>query len=425
MLELVTNTYPVKDMVFGDVTEYRDGILRVNSSDIEELVREDENIGEVVISITRPGESARIIHVWDVIEPRTKIQGPGTVFPGWLSDPSSHAEGIINRLTGAAIVTCTQYSSYSDAYNIQAEDSIDMSGSLSGITPYSKTHDLIIEVIPRHRMSVRAHNRMTTLAGLKAARFLAETTRGIDPDHYENFSFQEPDPKLPNIALILVVSGSSASLDTYINGYSCIGTMPTLIHPNDMDQGSLVASTSLMSSTKNFTYDYQNNGLITELKKYNGINHNFVGVIVERGYAYEYNEKVRLSSHAANLALHLDATGVIITSEGGGNILLETMLACRECEKRGIKTALVMSEFCGHEGTGSSFIDFLPEADLIVSTGNADEMALFPEMKKVYGGQNWIGTDLAGNRSIRRGIYETVAGANSMLGNTRLRAHDH
>jgi len=52
-------------------------------------------------------------------------------------------------------------------------------------------------------------------------------------------------------------------------------------------------------------------------------------------------------------------------------------------------------------------------------------MVLFPEMKKVYGGQNWIGTYLTGNRSIRRGIYETVAGANSMLGNTRLRAHDH
>lgn len=425
MLELITNSYPVKNMVFGDETEYRDEILRVNSGEIEELVREDDDIGEIIISITRPGESARIIHVWDVIEPRTKIEGSGTVFPGWLSDPSSYIGGTLNRLPGTAVVTCTKFSSYSDAYNLQAEDSIDMSGPMSGITPYSATHNLVIEVIPKRQMSTRIHNRMTTLAGLKVARFLAETTRRSIPDSSESFAFQDTDPALPNIALILVVSGSSPSLDTYINGLSCTGTMPTLIHPNEMEQGCIVASTSLMSSTKNFTWDYQNNGIINELKRYNGIRHNFVGVIVERGYAYDYKEKVRLSSHASNLALQLNAHGAIITSEGGGNILLETMLACRECESRGIKTALVMSEFCGHEGTGSSFIDFIPEADLIVSTGNADEIALFPEMKNVYGGENWMGTDIPGNRSVRRGIYDTVAGANSMLGNTRLRAHDH
>ena len=425
MLELVSNIYEVRSIAFGDSTFYKEGVLSINRAEVEALIREDENVGEITLSLTKPGDSARIVHVWDVIEPRTKVDGPGAIFPGWLDAPISYAEGTMNRMPGAAVVTCTEYSPDSDAYTVQCESIIDMSGPAAEICPYSQTNNLVMEILPRDKMSIPEHNKMVTKAGLKIAKYLADVTIGQVPSKTETYALGKKNPNLPNVALLLVVSGSTAALDTYINGFSCVGIMPTLIHPNEILQGSLVASTALVASIKNFTYDYQNNALINELFKDNGVKHNFVGVVVERGYAYEYDDKVRLSSHAANLIRHLEADGVIITREGGGNILLETMLACRECEERGIKTAIVMSEFCGHQGTGSPFVDSVPEADLIVSTGNTEELMEFPEMEVAYGGKTWIATDVPSNKAIKRSIYDTVASANSMLGHAKLKAYDY
>jgi len=47
------------------------------------LVLEDPRIIGVEVEIARPGESVRIVHCLDAVEPRTKI-GEATVFPGFL-----------------------------------------------------------------------------------------------------------------------------------------------------------------------------------------------------------------------------------------------------------------------------------------------------------------------------------------------------
>ena len=62
------------------------------------------SIADVELHIAKPGESVRIIHSLDVVEPRWKVAGPGGVFPGFVSPPSAVGEGQTNRLAGVAVV---------------------------------------------------------------------------------------------------------------------------------------------------------------------------------------------------------------------------------------------------------------------------------------------------------------------------------
>lgn len=423
MPELTINTFPVNKLEFSDKTVYNDGCLSINNVELREMLLKEEGIRDVLINIARPGDSTRIVHVWDVIEPRTKTAGPGVIFPGWLGPPIGYGEGVIHRLSGMAVVTCTEFNSEGDKYTEQGEGIIDMSGPIAEMTPFSKINNLVIEFILDKKMNLDEQNKVVTRAGLKAAKYLADATVGKPAEKSEVRSIDKATPGLPNVVMIMVIAGSSPLLDTYVYGFSCVGIMPTFIHPNEMAEGALVACTGMVASPANTTYDFQNNPLIEKLYQHHGVRHNLAGVIIERGYAYEYNDKERLSAHAANLARFVKADGAIITSDSGGNIMVETMLACRECEKRGIKTALVLVEACGKDGTGLGLVDYVREADLIISVGNADAAINLPKMDTVYGGKNYIGTNLPGNFACDR-ILMDICGANSMLGTSRVRADD-
>jgi glycine reductase len=420
--ELMVKTYDIDSIVFSDRTAYDQGVLSIREGELKALLLEDEDIGSVVLGIARPGDSARIVHLYDVIEPRTKVEGPGGVFSGWLAPPSGNAIGTIHRLSRAAVITCTELSSEGDEYTEQGEGVVDMSGPIAEMTPFSQTVNVVVEVKAKRKLTIDEYTKAVTRAGLKTAKYLADTTVQKIPSGTEvlpgRFTI---NPDLPNIVLILVVAGTSPTLDTYVYGRSCIGMVPTLVHPNEMAEGALVAFSSMASSSANKTYYYQKNPLIENLHSHHGTRHNFVGVIIQRGYSYEYNDKERIASHSANLARFLKANGAIITSEGGGHILIDTMLACRECEERGIKTAVVMIEQTGKDGTGSPWTDFVPEANLVVSVGNVDEFVHLRPVKTAYGGKKYLKTEIAANAANDVRIKD-ICCVNSMLGAARVRS---
>ena len=64
----------ITDIQFADVSKVEDGVLYVNTKELEELVLEDEHIKAVEFDIAKPGDSIRITPVKDVIEPRVKEQ---------------------------------------------------------------------------------------------------------------------------------------------------------------------------------------------------------------------------------------------------------------------------------------------------------------------------------------------------------------
>ena len=81
-MRLEMGTFPVNEIVFGSQTRWTDGLLEVCREDLIQAVADDPRIKKIELELTNPGDSTRIWPVRDVVEPRIRVRGPGTVYPG-------------------------------------------------------------------------------------------------------------------------------------------------------------------------------------------------------------------------------------------------------------------------------------------------------------------------------------------------------
>ena len=86
-----------------------------------------------------PGDEVRIIPVKDVIEPRVKVEGNGGIFPGFISNVEQLDQVRTHVLKGAAVVTTGKIVGFQEGI-------IDMCGEGAKYTPFSKTHNLVIDL---------------------------------------------------------------------------------------------------------------------------------------------------------------------------------------------------------------------------------------------------------------------------------------
>jgi len=96
-------------------------------------------------------------------------------------------------------------------------------------------------------------------------------------------------------------------------------------------------------------------------------------------------DKKRSSSYAVKLAKMLGVDGLIITEEGFGNPDTDLIMNCRKAERAGIKTVLITDEYAGRDGASQSLADAAPEANAVVSAGNANPTVQLPPMEKLIG----------------------------------------
>jgi glycine reductase complex component B subunit alpha and beta len=112
----------------------------------------------------------------------------------------------------------------------------------------------------------------------------------------------------------------------------------------------------------------------------------FAGVVLLRGYEQTAEDKERAAAQAASVAAELGADAAVITTDGGGNSHTDTMLTCRACERAGIRTAVVVAEMADPETTNPGLTDWVPEADCVISAGNAEELVDRWKPDRVLGG---------------------------------------
>ena len=88
--------------------------------------------------------------------------------------------------------------------------------------------------------------------------------------------------------------------------------------------------------------------------------------------------------------VELGADGAIVTTDAGGNSHTDVMLTVRACEAAGVRTTAIVAEMADPDATASGLTDWVPEADSIVSAGNAEELvpAWIPE--RVLGGHTLL-----------------------------------
>ncbi|WP_035288975.1 glycine/sarcosine/betaine reductase component B subunit [Clostridium sp. KNHs214] len=383
----------IKDIQLGNETSVKNGVLTVNQEELISKLKEDERIKEVKLDVARPGEKVRIIPVKDVIEPRVKIEGTGNGFPGSSTKIAQLGEGKVNVLYGAAVVTV------GDIVGFQ-EGVVDMWGEGAKWTPFSKTFNLVVDIVPVEGLSPHVHEATVRLAGLKAAEFVGEAGRSVEPNEvltYEIGSHDEEGklyPNLPKVAYVEMLISQGLLHDGYIYGVNSQLILPTLLHPNEELDGAVISGNCVAACDKITTYQHQNNSAILDLYAQHGKTINFLGVILTPELT-TLEGKFRTCDYTAKLCKNLGADGVIISEEGYGNPDSDLLMICKRLEDSGIKTVLITDECSGWDGMSQPLADTTKEAVAVVSTGNVSHVVTLPPADRVIGNDKAIAT-LAG-----------------------------
>jgi sarcosine reductase len=415
----------IRDVAFGPQTKVEAGTLYVNKDELVSLVKEDPNIKSLTVHLAKPGEEVRIIPVKDVIEPRCKVSGPGGIFPGFISKVETVGSGRTHVLSGAAVVTTGKIVGFQEGV-------IDMTGPGADYTPFSQTYNVVLDIQPVDGLAQHEHEKTVRLAGLKAAAYLGEAGKDVEPDSIETYelgSFIETAakyPNLPKVVYIYMLQSQGLLHDTWVYGVDAKRILPSIIHPNELFDGAIVSGNCVSACDKNTTYHHLNSPVIKELYKHHGKDICFMGVVITNENV-TLKDKERSSSYASKLAKMLGAEAAIVSEEGFGNPDADLIMNCNKLEGYGIKTVLITDEYAGRDGASQSLADVSTKADAVISAGNANEIIKLPPMKKVIGDlsvADIIAGGFDGSKAADGSLIvelQVITGATNELGYSNLR----
>jgi len=378
----------IEDIQFGTVSKVEDSVLYVNKSELAELLLKDTRFKSVEPEIARPGESIRITPVKDVIEPRVKTMGPGAMFPGVLSAVDTVGSGTTHVLRGAAVVTCGKVVGFQEGI-------IDMTGTGADYTPFSQTNNLVLTFEPVPDIPPHDYENALRLAGLKAAAYLGELGKSIEPNEtvtYETLPMTKSIakyPDLPKVGYVQMLQSQGLLHDTYVYGVDMKQSLTTLINPTEIFDGAIISGNCVSACDKNTTYHHQNNPIITDLFEEHGKTLNFVGMIITNENVY-LADKQRSSDWTAKLCEYLGLDGAIVSQEGFGNPDTDLIMNCKKIEAKGIKTVIITDEYAGRDGTSQSLADVDISANAVVTGGNANEVVTLPKLDKIIGTLDYV-----------------------------------
>lgn len=416
----------IKDILFSDVSKVEDGVLHINTEELEKIVLEDEHLASVSFEIAKPGDSIRITPVKDVLEPRVKVSGTGSIFPGTLNKVETVGNGRTHVLKGCAVVTAGKIVGFQEGI-------IDMSGVGAEYTPFSKTNNLVMVIAPIEGLKQHDYEHAVRMAGLKITAYVGELGRNIEPDSVE--TFETPTiteglklyPELPRVAYVQMLQSQGLLHDTYVYGVDAKRTISTLIYPTEIMDGAIISGNCVSACDKNTTYHHLNNPVVKELFAAHGKTLNFVGVIITNENVY-LMDKERSSDWSAKLAEFLGLDGVVVSQEGFGNPDTDLIMNCKKIEAKGVKTVIITDEYAGRDGKSQSLADADVAADAVVTGGNANEVIELGPMDKIIGMLDYVdkiagGFDgsLKADGSITVEL-QAITGATNELGFNRLSA---
>jgi sarcosine reductase len=416
-MKLEMQHYEVRDVRFGEKTEYSHGILTIDAKALLDLISDDPRLQDIDIQIAKPGEETRIVNILEISEPRIKPEH-GDYYPGIFGPLRKAGQGKTNALKDIAILEIGFMPGLFGGL-------VDMTGPGSVLTPYSKTLNLCISARPASSSSLVQYGMALKLAGMKTAVYLAKTTVKIAPTEIKTYDLEREENSLaglPRVAYLYQLHNHGDSREPFVYGNNSKDFYPTILHPNEVLDGAIVSfHYNTSPAIKNPTYAIVNHPVILELYQRHGKDLNFVGVVIAPEPP-SLAEIKRTAIMSANLLKEiLNAEGVIISKEGGGHTDVDIMENCEECEKLGIKTVLLDNEWLGSDGTGElPLICISPSANAMVSVGNFEEVIELPAMNRVVGGDQM--PDITGNTKEKLTIpVSLVPNAISQLGFTYLK----
>ncbi len=416
----------IKDVQMGKETKVEKNTLYVNEKQIQDIVLADDKIASVKVELARPGESVRITPVKDVIEPRVKVEGNGTVFPGVMGPVDTVGSGRTLVLKGSAVVTCGKIVGFQEGI-------VDMTGPGADYSPFSKLNNVVLVIEPANGLSPYEYEAAAREAGLKIATFIAEQAKNVKPDEVETYETKplleqvKQYPNLPKVGYVYMLQTQGLLHDTYVYGVDGKQIIPTVLYPTEIMDGAIISGNCVSACDKNTTFHHLNNPIIKNLYAKHGKEINFMGIIITNENVY-LADKERSSNMTAKLATSLGLDGVIISQEGFGNPDTDLIMNCKKIEMEGIKTVIVTDEYAGRDGLSQSLADADERANAVVTGGNANETIVLPPMDKLIGMYDYTDKIAGGfDGSLRKdGSIEVeiqaLTGATNELGFNKLTA---
>ena len=387
-MKLTIGNIFITDVVLGNVSKVEKSTLHVNTAELEALIKADERIASVCFDVAKPGESTRITPVKDVIEPRTKVEGPGGIFPGVVAKVETVGSGVTHVLKGMAVVTCGKIVGFQEGI-------IDMSGLGAEYTPFSKTVNLVLNFTPVEGIAPHDYEHALRMAGLKTATYLGDLAKNVKPDEEITHEFLpmmegiKKYPDLPRVGYVQMLQSQGLLHDTYVYGVDMKQSLTTMICPTEIFDGAIISGNCVSACDKNTTYHHQNNPVITDLFEQHGKTLNFCAMIITNENVY-LADKERSSDWTAKLVKMMDLDGVIISQEGFGNPDTDLIMNCKKVEALGVHTVIITDEYAGRDGTSQSLADVDAAANAVVTGGNANEVVTLPKLDKVIGSLDYV-----------------------------------
>ena len=367
-MKLELGRFPVSEVREGPGTDYRDGVLTVDTESLTRLVLEDPAILDARIEIARPGDSTRIVGFRDVVAPQVKVDGPGVAYPGICGRSAEFVgRGRTHRVDGVGVVNLADTEpppgGVADKLDQPFDTLFDMSGPSASIIPYSQLNNVCVVLHTDQNLSDPARAWAAEDATLRVSDVIAGTVREATPAELETFESPESDVDLPRVVYISChnsrehFADSVRAYGTSIYGLSRLNA-PWLLNPNEWLDGAVAGKDSWILA---------NNPVIRDLYSRHNRDLIFAGCIAIRTRWSQQVEKNVTSNQAAKIAQQIGATGAVVTWDAGGNDFMEVIRTVQACEQIGIN--VVFLTFEEHPDNGSPLLEPLPEARAIVTTG--------------------------------------------------------
>jgi len=407
--------YPVTEVRWGDSTRLEDGTLVIEREALARHLLEDRRLAEVELALAQPGERCRIAPVFDVVEPRAKLDG-GVDFPGVLGPITSAGQGQTAVLRGAAVVVLDPEG------NPRSQNTVlDLSGPAAQLTRYAATQNVV--VIPRLAPGLDRLGQLAALrhASLRAAVYLARTAAAGAPAAREVYTLTPPTaPGLPRVAYVYQLLSHQYPTqpgEPVLYGDNVRHLLPTILHPNEVLDGAVVRNYRAFGME---TYSIQNHPVITELYRRHGQTLDFAGVVVTVAHN-TLEERERAVTLAANLVVHtLHADGAVLTKSGGGAPHVDMAQVAQRLERLGVRTVLLAwdASSAGAGDEGAALFNY-PELDAIVNYGSNGFTFALPAVERTLVGRPDLAAALAGPLEVE---VLSICGAMDQLGAGRLTA---
>ena len=392
-MRLEVRSFPVSDIVFGKATRLEDDVLHVDREEIRNLVLQDPRIAAVDVELAHPGESVRIVHVCDALQPLLKVEGPGNCYPAATGSVETVGTGITHKLSGVAVVLSVEYPRI-EKVEVGGpppiyEAILDMSGP-GAISALARTLNVVLAIHLAPGYAIADCHDAVKKAGFRVSERLAKTTAEVKAKSSRAYELSQPKKDLPRVVYvnqILSQLNLAVPFATWYGNY-ITDWMPTWVHPNEILDGALIPSALGGYSVKPTSWEFVNNPVIERLYRAHGTEIDFAGVILHRTRFETFREKQLSSNQAANLAKFIGAQAAIITWVSAGNAFIEGVLTFQALERQGIKAVFMTYEHGGKDGREAPLMYSAPEADALVSVGSLDRPIALPAVQRVIGGSD-------------------------------------